>query len=249
MADKKITELQLRDNVTDDVNFPSDDGIQSYRVTAAQIKAYILANNAIATAMIQDAAVTAAKLAASVQAALVPSGSVLPFAGSSAPTGYLLCDGSAVSRSTYSALYAVIGVTHGQGDNSTTFNLPDYRGRFMRGVDGAQGRDPDRASRTAMATGGNTGDNVGSIQGHSFQTHTHIQDAHAHAYVKGPIDGSSASNGIMGANYGGSPATMSGAILSNTATNQNASATGTHAQASSNETRPVNVYVNYIIKT
>ena len=54
MADKKITELQLRDNVSSDVNFPSDDGIQSYRVTAAQIKDYILSLASIATSMIQE---------------------------------------------------------------------------------------------------------------------------------------------------------------------------------------------------
>lgn len=64
MADKKITELQLRDNVSDDVNFPSDDGIQSYRVTAAQIKTYVLSALSIATGMLQDLAVTTAKLAA-----------------------------------------------------------------------------------------------------------------------------------------------------------------------------------------
>ncbi len=64
MADKKITELQLRDNVSDDVNFPSDDGIQSYRVTAAQMKTYILADDAIETDMIEDLAVTTDKLAA-----------------------------------------------------------------------------------------------------------------------------------------------------------------------------------------
>lgn len=62
MADKKITELQLRDNVSSDVNFPSDDGIQSYRVTAAQIKYYILSLESIATSMIHDLAVTTGKI-------------------------------------------------------------------------------------------------------------------------------------------------------------------------------------------
>lgn len=63
MANKKITELQLRDNVTADLNIPGDDGIQTYRVTAQQIKDYILANDAIATAMIQALSVTNAKIA------------------------------------------------------------------------------------------------------------------------------------------------------------------------------------------
>ena len=55
----------------------------------------------------------------------MPTGSIIPFGGSTAPDGYLLCDGSAVSRSTYSALFAVIGTTYGPGDGNSTFNLPD----------------------------------------------------------------------------------------------------------------------------
>lgn len=78
-------------------------------------------------------AVTLAKLAAAVAASLVPAGSMLPFAGGTAPTGYLVADGSAVSRTTYSALFTAIGTTYGVGDGSTTFNLPDARGRVIAG--------------------------------------------------------------------------------------------------------------------
>ena len=94
----------------------------------------------------------------------VPAGTILPFGGASAPSGWLLCDGSAVSRTTYAALFANISTAWGYGDNSTTFNLPDMRGRFPRGRDAGIARDPDRASRTAANTGGNTGDAVGSVQ-------------------------------------------------------------------------------------
>ncbi|MEY4278695.1 MAG: Microbacterium phage TinyTimothy, partial [Bacteroidota bacterium] len=62
-----------------------------------------------------------------------PIGVVSAFAGSAAPLGYLLCDGSAVSRTTYSSLYATIGTTYGSGDGSTTFNVPDLRGRVPVG--------------------------------------------------------------------------------------------------------------------
>lgn len=62
-----------------------------------------------------------------------PTGAVTEYAGSSAPTGWLLCDGSAVSRSTYAALFAVIGTNYGAGDGSTTFNVPDVRGRVPTG--------------------------------------------------------------------------------------------------------------------
>lgn len=62
-----------------------------------------------------------------------PPGVVTAFAGSTPPSGWLECDGSAVSRSSYSALYAIIGTTYGNGDGSSTFNLPELRGEFIRG--------------------------------------------------------------------------------------------------------------------
>lgn len=66
---------------------------------------------------------------------LVPSGTMLIFAGPSLPTGYLWCDGSAVSRTTYASLFSSLGTAWGVGDGSTTFNLPDTRGRFPFGKD------------------------------------------------------------------------------------------------------------------
>jgi microcystin-dependent protein len=74
----------------------------------------------------------------------VPSGAVFDFAGTVAPVGYLFCDGSAVSRTLYASLFAAIGTAHGYGDNSTTFNLPDYRGAFRRTVCGSGTNDPDK---------------------------------------------------------------------------------------------------------
>ena len=64
---------------------------------------------------------------------VVPAGSVIAWSGSSAPSGYLLCDGTAVSRTTYAALFAVAGTGYGVGDGSTTFNLPDLRDRLPLG--------------------------------------------------------------------------------------------------------------------
>ena len=68
------------------------------------------------------------------QTFLVPTGAILPYGGSTAPTNYLLCDGSAVSRSTYANLLAIIGTTFGTGNGSTTFNLPDLRARSPVGA-------------------------------------------------------------------------------------------------------------------
>ncbi len=71
--------------------------------------------------------------------AALPTGSLVIWSTNSAPSGYLLCDGAAVSRTTYSTLFAVIGTAYGQGDGSTTFNLPDFRGRVPVGRDSGQG--------------------------------------------------------------------------------------------------------------
>lgn len=101
------------------------------------------------------------------------TGCVIAVASETVPTGYLECNGAAVSRTTYASLFAAIGIIHGQGDGSTTFNLPDYRGRFLRGWAHGSTLDPNRASRTAMATGGQTGDHVGSVQADEFKAHTH----------------------------------------------------------------------------
>ena len=107
----------------------------------------------------------------------IPSGSILTFAGPVAniPNGYLLCDGSSLNGADYPELFAAIGTAWGSA-SGTTFNLPDTRGLFLRGVDGIANRDPDKASRTALATGGNTGNNVGSYQDDRFASHNHTID-------------------------------------------------------------------------
>lgn len=81
----------------------------------------------------------------------VPVGAVESFAMSSAPAGWLKCNGSAVSRTTYPALFAVIGTTFGAGNGTTTFNLPDLRGEFIRGFDDGKGTDTGRTFGTAQA--------------------------------------------------------------------------------------------------
>jgi microcystin-dependent protein len=148
----------------------------------------------------------------------MPTGAVVAVASSTVPSGFLECNGAALSRTSYAALFAAIGVAHGYGDNSTTFNLPDYRGRFLRGWDHAIARDPDRAARTAMNTGGATGDNVGSVQADGFKSHNHTL--------------SIAPGGSAGPGLGSS--TNTGAVSS--------------ANSGGNETRPMNANVMYCIK-
>lgn len=90
----------------------------------------------------------------------------------SIPSGFLECDGSAISRATYADLFAELGTAYGIGDGSTTFNIPDYRGEFLRGLDNGAGNDPDAGSRTDRGDG-TTGDNVGTKQADVFESHDH----------------------------------------------------------------------------
>lgn len=168
--------------------------------------------------------------------ATVPPGMIVAFGGSVPPEGWLLCDGHPVSRNSYSALFGAIGDAWGKGDSVTTFNLPDLRGRFLRGTDSGAGRDPDVGGRVAINPGGNTGDNVGSVQGDSFQGHAHAINSMRVA----SIDNSFGAERIGQSTQNSTPFRMvSDAII----------ADATHGNPRiSIETRPQNANVNYIIK-
>jgi microcystin-dependent protein len=101
------------------------------------------------------------------QSLLFVPGMVMPYAGASSPTGWLTCYGQAISRTTYSALFAAIGTIHGAGDGSTTFNLPDLRGRTISGQDDMGG---SSANRLTNQSGGVDGDTLGAAGG--AETHT-----------------------------------------------------------------------------
>ena len=81
-----------------------------------------------------------------------PAGIIMPFAGTVAPQGCLFCDGSAVSRTTYAALFGVIGTTYGEGDGSTTFNVPDLSGRVVIGVSNSHALGTTGGSETVTLT-------------------------------------------------------------------------------------------------
>lgn len=168
--------------------------------------------------------------------AVVPSGAIMPFAAVlSGISGWLLCDGSAYSRTTYAALFALIGTSYGAGDNSTTFNVPDLRGYFIRGqgtnADGtasaALGAKQAQATKLPSTPFTGTTDNPGD--------HTHNTLAADSAAGTGPYHGemTSASN------------------PQNIAT----TAAGAHTHAvtisggGDSETRPPNIALAYYIKT
>lgn len=106
-----------------------------------------------------------------------PAGQIIYVALSSAPTGYLKANGAAVSRSTYAALFAAIGTVFGAGDGSTTFNVPDLRGEFVRGLDDGRGIDSGRT--------------LGSAQAQSYQSHNHAITDPGHFHTSISSDGTS----------------------------------------------------------
>lgn len=104
-----------------------------------------------------------------------PAGSIVAFGGdlNSIPNGWLPCDGREIYREEYPRLFEAIKTNWGHGDASTTFNIPDLRGVFIRGVDAGAGKDIDAVNRMSSKEGGNTGDNVGSFQSDTIKAHFH----------------------------------------------------------------------------
>lgn len=108
---------------------------------------------------------------ASLQQAQPPPGAIFAYGADSAPNGYLLCDGSAVSRTAYSALFTILGTVHGAGDGSTTFNVPDLRGRQLNG-------------KGTMVDVDTVGKNDGRAVASRFPAHAH-GDSHTHTFTTG----------------------------------------------------------------
>lgn len=116
-----------------------------------------------------------------------PVGSVIQYAGSSAPdASWLICDGSAISRTTYAALFAVLGTTYGAGNGSTTFNIPNLKGRVAVGLDSGQTEfdalgETGGAKTHTLATGEMPSHtHTQNAHSHTQNAHTHTQNAHTH---------------------------------------------------------------------
>ena len=174
-------------------------------------------------------------------AVLFPAGMIVPFAGDidNIPTGWMLCDGRELSRSVNSGLFGNIGTYWGNGDGSTTFNIPDLRGVFLRGVSGDSGNDPD-ADERYNEHGGNQGNNVGTYQDDAIRniegtfagndlTDNVAQPEVAGAFYKFWSGYRDAKNGADGGNYG--VGFNAGLVV-----------------PVGGDNRPINASVNYIIK-
>ena len=138
-----------------------------------------------------------------IAALFTPSGSVISYAGASAPTGWLLCSGQTVSRTTYSSLFAAIGTTYGVGDGSTTFTLPDMRGRVVAGVDNMGGSAASRLTNTVLSAS-NTIGAVGGAETHILTSAQSGVPAHSHpntASFSGSFTGTAGTTGSKDINH------------------------------------------------
>lgn len=125
---------------------------------------------------IADDTVALANLTTAVQESLLFTGVVIPYANATAPSGWLICDGQAVSRVTYADLFALIGTTYGAGDSVSTFNVPDLRAKFPMGLNDAATPNGVDGSLTARALA----DEGGAETSAALVAHTHTQSAHTH---------------------------------------------------------------------
>jgi len=190
----------------------------------------------------------------------MPVGVVVPFAGSTSPAGWQLCYGQAISRTTYAGLFTTIGTTYGSGDGSTTFNVPDMRGRVTAGKDDMGGTAASRLTATVLtaantlgATGGTETHTLTTAQlashNHTQDSHNHTQNAHAHDFV-GKYGGSTTiSSSLSAPGYSSDYGVGAGYVASATATNQATTATNQAAGggAAHLNTQPT-IVLNYIIK-
>jgi len=183
----------------------------------------------------------------------VPSGAVFCIAVASVPSGYLECNGAAVSRTTYAALFAVIGTQYGAGNGSSTFNIPDLRGEFIRGFDNGKGTDSGRS--------------IASSQSDQNKQHNHSASGsvgdHRHAYAFAQGSGGGVGNDFAGS--GINSVTQSGGRLAEleqgggndgqdlrgfTANTDNTqpSLSVSVGNDGGGETRPRNIAMMYVIK-
>lgn len=161
--------------------------------------------------------------AISAQTLGIPTGSVIAIATDDVPVDFLECNGASLDRGVYPELFAVIGVIYGSQSGST-FNIPQLRGEFIRGLDNNQGVDPDRTSRTNRGDG-QGGDFIGTRQESEFESHDH--DLTTVTQAQGIDDGLRRRTNVG---------------------EQFVSSTYLSEEGGSEETRPRNVYMMYIIR-
>ena len=173
----------------------------------------------------------------------VPSGTVHLFATTTAPSGYLECDGSAVSRTTYADLFNIIGTTWGEGNGSSTFNVPDLRGEFVRGWDDGRGVDSGRSFASSQSDQNKQHNHGVTDPGHN---HSINDPGHIH---QAQYSNSDSGDGVIeesGTGLSGQEPTLSattGITINNATTGISINNDG------GSEARPRNIAMMYVIKT
>lgn len=196
--------------------------------------------------------------------ALIPAGTMVLFGGTSAPSGWLLCDGSAYSRTTYAALFAAIGTTWGVGDGGTTFNVPDLRGRAPIGAGQGSGltnrtlgsKLGEESHALTLAENG-THAHTGGLHAHTGGLHQHVGGEHTHTinacYHDSGTSGGSVVSGALHTSdnnkttlSGGAVATSSGGAVATSS--DGAVATTSSGSGAAHNTMQPSLVVNYLIK-
>lgn len=175
-----------------------------------------------------------------------PAGSVMPFAGTVEPAGWVFAAGQAISRTTFAALFAAIGTTYGAGDGSTTFNVPDLRGRVTAGRDNMGGTAANRLTNQSGGVAGTLAATGGS-ETHTLTTpqipahnHTATDSGHQHGVIS---SGSAVQLQGPGGGWGGNVAGGLSGVGAANITVGNTGGGGAH-----NNVQPT-IVLNYIIKT
>lgn len=150
--------------------------------------------------------------------------------------GWMLCDGRTLAINQYPELFAVLGNQYGGDFNTNSFNIPDYRGYFLRGVDDGSGNDPDIAVRTVPAGGTGTAAQAGSIQNYALLEHAHDYQSAAAMGTPTGSGNAAATNPVP------QPASTTNTL------SPDGNAFSPASLVSQSETRPKNIYVNYLIK-
>ena len=238
MAITKLKALGVTDGTLTNTQINASAAIAKSKLGALAITNSDIDNSA-SIAQSKMAALTAANLPAGYGTDLV--GVIISYPKDTLPTGFLACDGSAVSRTTYAALFAVVGTTYGTGDGSNTFNVPDLRATFLRGTG-------DQTYSSIAYSGGTAGTKkIQSIMNHEARTrHTYhnyyawsdiaVGFFHPHSNWGGSTSGTqlSSTNNDVGS-------------LSSTSSNRTYGSY-TNSDAANNETRPFGMAVKFCIK-
>lgn len=251
-----IVDLATFDDPADESTIVKDTGTGKLKVPSNGIgsnelasDASVDANRAVDTNHIKDGSVTAAKLNSAAVSVLMPTGTVLPYAGSTLPGNpddYLFCNGAAVSRSIYSTLFGIVGTTYGVGDESTTFNIPDLRGRVIAGLDINTGGFANRLTTGSAAN--INGQALGANNGNPGDTGRGTNGAQEHLLTAAQSGLPSHDHTIAMEQSNSQISTGSFSALRTGSGESTGTTGGTDASSAHNNVQPT-IILNYIIKT